>query len=373
MAARLQACAREEDCVVRLGGDEFAILQVGARQPTSAEALADRVVEELGRPHTIEGHRVVVGTSIGIAVASAGLNEADMLIRSADIALYRAKADGRGRVRMFENAMDTEMQARRAIEADLREALDRNELEVFYQPLYNLANESVCGFEALLRWRHPQRGMVSPGLFIPIAEELGLIIPIGEWALQQACTDAATWPDHMKVAVNLSPVQFQSAGLAAAVQRALVLSELPASRLELEITESALLQDSQTVLAMLHELGEFGVRIALDDFGTGYSSLSYLRSFPFSKLKIDQSFIREIAFRIDCEAIVRSVASLAGTLGMTTTAEGVETEEQLERLRQAGCTEVQGFLFDRPRPLAEIARWFPSGHTSAVTLEGIAG
>ena len=367
VAARLQNCVRQGDLVVRLGGDEFAILQTGAEQPASAMALSERVVEELGRPHDIEGHRVVVGTSVGIAVASPGLSEADMLIKSADIALYRAKAEGRGRFRVFETEMDTQLQARRAIEADLREAMGRSEFEVFYQPLFNLERESICGFEALLRWRHPERGMISPAVFIPIAEELGLIVAMGAWVLHQACADAATWPDTLKVAVNLSPVQFQNSGLVATVQQALLVSELSPSRLELEITESALLQDSQTVLAMLHELGALGLRIALDDFGTGYSSLSYLRSFPFSKLKIDQSFIKDIAFRPDCEAIVRSVNGLATTLGMTTTAEGVETDEQLERLRQVGCTEVQGFLFDRPRPVSEIERWFPSSRTAATS------
>ena len=367
VASRLQTCVRKGDLVVRLGGDEFAILQTGAEQPTSAIALSERVVEELGRPHNIEGHRVMAGTSVGIAVASPGLTAADMLIKSADIALYRAKAEGRGRYRVFETEMDTQLQARRAIEADLREALGRGEFEVFYQPLFNLEKESICGFEALLRWRHPERGMISPAVFIPIAEELGLIVAIGAWVLHQACGDAAAWPDTFKVAVNLSPVQFQNPGLVATVQRALILSELSPSRLELEITESALLQDSQTVLVMLHELGALGLRIALDDFGTGYSSLSYLRSFPFSKLKIDQSFIKDIAFRPDCEAIVRSVNSLATTLGMTTTAEGVETDEQLERLRQVGCTEVQGFLFDRPRPVSEIERWFPSSRTAVIS------
>lgn len=367
VAARLQSCVRHCDLVVRLGGDEFAILQIGAEQPASAVALSERVVEELGRPHDIEGHRVVAGTSVGVAIASSGLNSADMLIKSADIALYRAKAEGRGKFCMFEDAMEAEMQARRAIESDLREALGRSELEVFYQPLINLESESACGFEALLRWRHPERGMISPAVFIPIAEELGLIVAMGEWVLNRACADAAAWPGHLKVAVNLSPIQFQSPGLVASVRHALLMSKLPASRLELEITESALLQDSQTVLAVLHELGALGLRIALDDFGTGYSSLSYLRSFPFSKLKIDQSFIKDIAFRADCEAIVRSVNDLARTLGMTTTAEGVETDEQLERLRQVGCTEVQGFLFDRPRPVAEIAQWFSSSRAAATT------
>lgn len=367
VASRLQTCIRKGDLVVRLGGDEFAILQTGAEQPASAMALSERVVEELGRPHDIEGYRLVTGTSVGIAVASPGLTAADMLIKNADIALYRAKAEGRGRSRVFEIEMDTQLQARRAIEADLREALGRGEFEVFYQPLVNLERESTCGFEALLRWRHPERGMISPAVFIPIAEELGLIVAIGAWVLHQACTDAAAWPDTLKVAVNLSPVQFQNAGLVATVQQALLVSELSPSRLEIEITESAFLQDSQTVLAMLHELGALGLRIALDDFGTGYSSLSYLRSFPFSKLKIDQSFIKDIAFRPDCEAIVRSVNNLATTLGMITTAEGVETDEQLERLRQVGCTEVQGFLFDRPRPVSEIERWFPSSRTAVTS------
>ena len=358
VALRLLGCVREGDLVARLGGDEFAILQTMAKQPGSAQALAARVVDDIGRPFDIDGHRILVGTSAGIAVAGGSLDTADLLVKCADIALYRAKADGRGRFRVFESAMDTEMQAQRAFEIDLRQALSEHEFELFYQPLYNVAQRRVCGFEALLRWRHPERGLVSPGIFIPVAEELGLIVPIGDWALQRACADAATWPSHLKVAVNLSPVQFQSPDLVAVVQRALLRSELPPSRLELEITESALLQDSQTVLTTLHELNGLGLRIALDDFGTGYSSLSYLRSFPFNKLKIDQSFIRDIASRTDCEAIVRSVTNLAGTLGMTTTAEGVETEEQFNRLCEVGCTELQGYLFDKPRPVADIGRWF---------------
>ncbi len=357
VAGRLQSCVRDDDLVVRLGGDEFAILQIGAVQPEASQALARRVIEELGQAHEIDGHRVFAGASVGIAIAAPGLTAADALLKGADIALYSAKADGRGTFRLFEKAMDTEMQMRRMIEADLREALRRNELQVYYQPLINLTANEVCGFEALLRWRHPTRGMISPEVFIPIAEELGLIVAIGEWTLNRACHDAVKWPDHLKVAVNLSPMQFRAQGLVAAVRAALEASGMAPARLELEITESALLEDSQTVLAMLHELGALGLRIALDDFGTGYSSLSYLRSFPFSKVKIDQSFIREMASRPDCEAIVRSVTSLAHTLGMTTTAEGVETEEHLLRLRDTGCTEVQGFLFDRPKPAGEIGRW----------------
>ena len=253
------------------------------------------------------------------------------------------------------------MRARRAIECDLREALAGNGFTVFYQPVFHLRKQRVSGFEALLRWRHPDRGLVSPAEFIPLAEELGLIVPIGAWVLAQACAEAATWPEEIRVAVNLSPVQFHSPGLVATVRRALQASGLPAHRLELEITESALLQNSKTVLATLHELRALGLRTALDDFGTGYSSLSYLRSFPFDKLKIDQSFVREVTHRPDCRAIVRSVLGLSRELGMTTTAEGVEREDQLDQLFRDGCTEVQGFLFDRPRPAADIRHWFAPG------------
>jgi len=254
--------------------------------------------------------------------------------------------------------MDAEIQARRAIELDLREALERSELEVFYQPLFDLHRRQVSGFEALLRWRHPVRGMISPAQFIPIAEDLRLINPIGEWVLRRACDDAASWPEHVKISVNLSPMQFRTEDLVPAVERALARSGLRAQRLEVEITESALLQNNDKVLSTLHQLHALGVRIALDDFGTGYSSLSYLRSFPFDKIKIDQSFVREIGSRPDCLAIVTSVASLARQLGMSTTAEGVETAEQLTELQAAGCDEVQGFYFDRPKPLAATLRWF---------------
>ncbi len=254
--------------------------------------------------------------------------------------------------------MDAEIQARRAIELDLREALARAELEVFYQPLFDLRRRTVSGFEALLRWRHPERGMVSPAQFIPIAEDLRLITLIGDWVLRRACDDAGSWPEHVKIAVNLSPMQFRTDDLVSTVERALARSGLPAHRLEIEITESALLQNNDRVLSTLHQLHALGVRIALDDFGTGYSSLSYLRSFPFDKIKIDQSFVREIGSRSDCLAIVTSIASLARQLGMSTTAEGVETAEQLAELQTAGCDEVQGFYFDRPKPLAATLRWF---------------
>lgn len=358
VATRLRGCVRDGDVVARLGGDEFAILQQGLKFPELAQTLAARIVQELGTPFDLDGNCAVIGASIGIAVVNNDLSSADTLLRSADLALYRAKAEGRGTFCFFEPGMNEKVQARRAIELDLRAALVRDELEVFYQPLFNLSAGHVGGFEALVRWRHPERGLVSPAQFIPVAEELGLIVPLGEWVMIQACREAVTWPDHIKVAVNLSPAQFRSSGLSKSVQRALDESGLPARRLELEITESALLQDSEAVLATLHELRSIGIRIALDDFGTGYSSLGYLRSFPFDKLKIDQSFVREMGYRPDCQAIVISVLGLAAELGMTTTAEGVETEEQLEQLREYGCTEAQGYLFDRPRPAAEIRHWF---------------
>jgi len=361
VAERLLACVRDGDVVARLGGDEFAILQRGANQPEHATVLAQRVIEALSAPYDLGGDRIVVGASVGIVIASPDLSSADLLMRSADIALYQAKGNGRDTFCFFENVMNEQIQARRAIEVDLREALGRGEFEVFYQPLFNLQTQLVSAFEALLRWRHPDRGLISPAEFIPLAEELGLIAPIGEWVTAQACRDAVTWPEHVKVAVNLSPVQFRNSGLVESVRRALESSGLPAHRLELEITESALLQDSEAVLATLHELRVLGLRTALDDFGTGYSSLSYLRSFPFDKLKIDQSFVREMAYRPDCLAIVTSVLGLARELGMATTAEGVETDEQLAQLRRVGCTEVQGFLFDRPRCAADIRHWFMAG------------
>ncbi len=315
-------------------------------------------METLRQPYEVEGQPAIVSVSVGITIAGESAASADILLKCADLALYRAKADGRDTYRFFEANMDAEIQARRAIELDLREALARSEMEIFYQPLFDLRRGQVSGFEALLRWRHPDRGMIPPGRFIPIAEDLRLIGPIGEWVLRKACGDAISWPDHVRVAVNLSPMQFRAENLVPAVERALQLSHLPAHRLEIEITESALLQNNDRVVATLHQLRALGVRIALDDFGTGYSSLSYLRSFPFDKIKIDQSFVREIGTRPDCLAIVTSITSLARQLGMSTTAEGVETAEQLSELREAGCDEVQGFYFDRPKPLAATFEWF---------------
>ena len=358
VAERLRGCLRNGDVVARLGGDEFAILQCGAYQLGQVEDLAQRIITMLGTAYDLDGDHAIIGASIGIAVATPDLCTADMLLRSADLALYRAKSHGRGAFYLFESFMDEQVQARRALELDLREAMARDEFEVVYQPLFHLETQRVSGFEALLRWHHPERGMVSPSKFIPIAEELGLIVAIGEWVLARACADAATWPKDVKVAANLSPAQFHSQGLLDSVRRALESSGLPANRLELEITESVLLQDSDAVLETLRKLRALGLRIALDDFGTGYSSLSYLRRFPFDKLKIDQSFVHDMAQRVDCYAIVSSVFNLARELGMTTTAEGVETVEQLEQLQRTECTEVQGFLFDQPRPAADIRHWF---------------
>ena len=360
VASRLLSCVREGDLVARLGGDEFAVLQTGAVQPISANATAGRIVDVLSAHFQLDDNRTVIGTSIGIAVAAPDLVGADGLLKSADIALYRAKSEGRGTWRMFEPAMASALHLRRALEQDLRDAVAQEALEIFYQPLHHVASDMVSGFEALLRWRHPRDGMIAPGIFIPIAEEIGLIATIGEWVLRKACSDAASWPDGLRVAVNLSPLQFRDPGPVRAVEQALLSSGLPSSRLELEITESVLLQDSESVLATLQELRRLGLHIALDDFGTGYSSLSYLRSFPFSKVKIDRSFIQEVAVKPNSEAIVRAVTDLARTLGMATTAEGVESEDQFERLKECGCTEMQGFLFDRPRPVEEITRWFPS-------------
>jgi diguanylate cyclase (GGDEF)-like protein len=350
---RLQGVVCGADTVARLGGDEFAIVQSNAR-PTDASELAAKVIETLLEPFEVLGHQVIIGTSIGIAMAPADGTEPDQLLRNADMALYRAKAEGRGTFHFFQAEMDAQMQERRRLELDLRKALLADQFELYYQPLIDVASREITGFEALIRWNHPQWGMVTPDAFIPVAEEIGLIVPLGDWVLKQACRDAASWPDTLTVAVNLSAVQFRNSTLALSVVSALGQSGLAASRLELEITETVLLQDDRTVLDVLHQMRDLGVRICMDDFGTGYSSLSYLRSFPFDKIKIDRSFIRELGKQEDCIAIIRAVIRLGFSLGMITTAEGVETEEQLAILFEEGCMQAQGYLFSRPKPVAEI-------------------
>jgi diguanylate cyclase (GGDEF)-like protein len=345
VAQRLRQGVRKTDTVARLGGDEFAIVQAEIDSPIEATELASRLVESIEAPFEIEGQQIVIGTSIGIAFAPRDGLDADQLLKCADLALYRAKVDGRGVYRLFQAEMDAAMQVRRVMELDLRLALQANQLEVFYQPLIDVRNRRVAGFEALLRWRHPTKGLVQPNLFIPLAEETGMIIPIGEWVLQQACVDATAWPNALKVAVNLSAVQFKSRNLIASVTGALRQSGLAPERLELEITETVMLKDTAATLATLHQLQDLGIQIAMDDFGTGYSSLSYLRRFPFDRIKIDQSFVRDLGKRADCIAIVRAVTALGTELGMAITAEGVETRQQLETVERAGCTEAQGYLF----------------------------
>jgi diguanylate cyclase (GGDEF)-like protein/PAS domain S-box-containing protein len=350
---RLQRVVSASDTVARLGGDEFAIVQRHAT-PESASELASKVIAELVEPFEVQGHQLIIGTSIGIAMAPADGKEPDQLLRNADMALYRAKSDGRGAYHFFQAEMDAQMQERRTLELDLRKALQADQFELHYQPLIDLGRGEVCGFEALLRWNHPDRGLVPPDEFIPVAEEIGLIVPLGDWVLKQACRDAVNWPAKLTIAVNLSAVQFRNPMLALSVVSALGQSGLAASRLELEITESVLLQADRAVLDALHQFRDLGVRICMDDFGTGYSSLSYLRSFPFDKIKIDRSFIRELGKDNDCMAIIRAVMRLGSSLGMITTAEGVETEEQLDLLRAEGCMQVQGFLFSKAVPAADI-------------------
>jgi len=358
VADRLRGCTREPDTVARLGGDEFAIIMTQMQQPTDAAALSKRIRDSIVKPYQIEGHQIVTDISIGISVAPFDAQDADPLLRNADMALYGAKADGRGTYRFFEPEMNTRMKARRELEMDLRKALVGKEFELYYQPLVNLQSNEVNGFEALLRWNHPKRGLISPADFIPIAEETGLIVPLGEWVLKAACYEAIDWPDHLKVAVNLSPAQLNNRKLLNVVKAALAETGMPALKLQLEITETVLLQNTFATLATLHELRKLGVQIALDDFGTGYSSLSYLRSFPFDKIKIDRSFIQDLSNGAEPVAIVQAVANLAKCLNMTSTAEGVETQQQMDMLQSMGCSEMQGYLFSRARPASEIRQFF---------------
>jgi diguanylate cyclase (GGDEF)-like protein len=354
IAGELRDLLPPTDRIARLGGDEFAILQVSSPQPESSISLAERIVDVVGLTRSVDGHEVTVGASVGIAIASPGEINTENFLKSADLAMYSAKSEGRGTYRVFDPQMDAMVQSRRSLERDMRTGLAQGSFSLFYQPLVNLKTRKVTAFEALMRWQHAERGSVPPSEFIPVAEEMGLIIQLGEWALRRACVEAVGWPEDIRVCVNLSSLQFSKGNLVSTVMNALAASGLPASRLELEITESVLLEKSERNIEILNQLRELGVRISMDDFGTGYSSIGYLRSFPFDKIKIDKSFVRDLLVDEGSLAIVRAIAGLGVSFGMTTTAEGVETEEQVRCLRLEGCIEVQGYLYSRPVPAEQI-------------------
>lgn len=358
VAERLRHCVRDKDTVCRVGGDEFFIIQTDIGDVTEAEHLARRVADAVRAPYDVHSQQVIIDVSIGVAIGPTDGTDADLLLKNADMAMYGAKADGRGVYRFFEPKMDARMRERRTLELALRKAFENGEFELYYQPILNLASGDVQCCEALLRWHHPERNMVSPVEFVPIAEEIGLIAPLGEWVIRQACTDAAQWPGDVGVAVNLSPTQLINRNLLPAVLDALALSRLPADRLEFEITEAVLMQNSEVTLRVLHQLRALGISVSMDDFGTGYSSLSYLRSFPFDKIKIDRCFIKGLGHSSESDAIVRAVASLANSLDMTTTAEGVETREQLDLVRRLGCTDVQGFFYSAPLSARDLSAMF---------------
>jgi predicted signal transduction protein with EAL and GGDEF domain len=363
VAERLRSSIRDTDTVARLGGDEFAIIQCSFESPQDAAGLAERMLDSIAHSYRIEGQEVSINTSIGISIAPKDGRTGDALLKHADLALYRAKADGRRTFRCYEHGMDARIHARQLLETELRQAVEHGELALHYQPVFDLKANAISGFEALLRWRHPTRGTVLPSEFIPVAEETGLIVPIGGWVLRTACMEAASWPCGIRVAVNLSPVQVKQRAILSAVTSALAASGLRPDLLELEVTETVLLEDDKTTAQTLRSLRELGTRIVMDDFGTGYSSLSYLRSFPFDKIKIDRSFIRDLTAKQDCRVIVRAIADLARNLGIATTAEGVETEGQLALLREEGCSEAQGYLISPPQPAScvpELLRRF--GH-----------
>ncbi len=368
VAERLKACVREGDIVARLGGDEFAIILVKSGEAAEIDGLCARIIETVGAVYEIDGHQVNIGTSIGIALAPSDGSTPQELLKNADTALYGAKANGRGTSCFYEAAMNAALQARRALEVGLRQAIARDELELHYQPLVDAYSREVSGFEALVRWRHPERGMVSPEEFIPVAEAAGLIGPIGQWVLRTACFDATRWPNGIRVAVNLSSLQFKDKHLVANVRAALADSGLEADRLELEITESVLLNDSKATLEILHDIKLMGVQIAMDDFGTGYSSLSYLRSFPFDKVKIDRSFIKDLPHDRNSMAIVRAIIGLSDTFGLRVTAEGVETEEQASQLALERCSQLQGYLFSKPIPVAEVPKLIKRLARTSVSL-----
>jgi diguanylate cyclase (GGDEF)-like protein len=356
-AHRVQNAAKGH-FVARLGGDEFVVLQAVGEDRNSIDRLARDILVGMAQPMSLDGNEIVPSTSIGIAIAPQDGEDGGTLLRNADLALYRAKEAGRGTYAFFEQSLNERAQQRRQLESDLRLALERGEFELFYQPLFDLEHNRICSFEALLRWRHPKRGLVSPADFVPVAEDTGLIVPIGAWVIREACSRAARWPDNVRIAVNVSAVQFHRGALQETILRALADSGLAPDRLEVEITESVFLEGGDTTLRLLHALRTLGVRIALDDFGTGYSSLSYLQSFPFDKLKIDRSFIQNLLTRKGATAIVHAITELANALGIETTAEGVEETAQLMELRAHGCSSVQGFLFSEPMMVADVERLF---------------
>jgi diguanylate cyclase (GGDEF)-like protein len=358
VAQRLRDCVRDIDLVARLSGDEFAIIQTLLDHPSDAATLAMRVREAIHEPFDLDGHQVTVDISVGISIAPNDATELNDLLKTADIALYEAKNTGRGTYCFYEPEMNARMQARGHLERDLRSALVNGEFELFYQPVVSLEDNKIESFEALLRWHHPTRGLVSPTEFIPVAEEMGLIVPLGEWVVRTACAEAATWPDDIQVAVNVSSIQLTNKNLVNVIVGAIASAGIPANRLELEITESVFLQNTNQNFAVLKQLHELGVQFAMDDFGTGYSSLGYLLRFPFSKIKIDRSFITGLPDKKEPRAIVGAIAGLARSLNMQVTAEGVETAQQLEQVRRLGCTEIQGYLFSPPRPASEIHQLF---------------
>lgn len=372
VAVRLKELLRDSDKVARLGGDEFAVIQADVQSPADAAALAERIVASLSQPFAFDGHTVVIGASVGIAFAPQHGTNRDDLLKNSDLALYRAKAESRGTVRVFEAGMDLRLLERRELETDLRVAIQQGQFELHYQPVLNLTTQTITGFEALIRWHHPTRGLLQPLEFIATAEETGLIIPIGEWVLRQACRDAAAWPSSMRVAVNLSAAQFKRGDILAVATSALAAARLSPERLELEITESVLLNDEAWVLKVLQSLRRMGIRIAMDDFGTGYSSLNYLRTFPFTKIKIDRAFVSDLAQTTEGLAIIQATIQLSAKLGMVTTAEGVETLEQMNILALEGCTEIQGFHISCAVPADEVAALIKKYSHGSVTDSSLA-
>jgi len=367
VAERLRPLVRDTDTIARMGGDEFAILQASVTSPEDAEALARRINDALSLPIDIDGNFVSIGTSIGIAIGPQDGATAELLMRNADLALYQAKDDGRGAYRRYKADMNEQKQARRIIEYELRNALEKDQFELHFQPLVNLSTNEICGFEALARWRHPEKGLITPDAFIPIAEECGLITQIGAWTLRQACMVAAPWPSNLKVAVNVSPVQLRDANLMQHVVRAIAASGIAPGRLELELTETACLNDDASMLNILHQIRNMGVRIATDDFGIGYSSLSLLQKFPFDKIKIDRTFVQEMSKSASSLSIVRAVVALAKGLGIPSTAEGVENPEQLASVIAEGCTEMQGYLLSRPIPAKDVLKFLSSRQQGAAS------